>query len=246
MELWPELWKYSMQGGAPIDITGLIPCSGSSYDSRVPVILLGNFMLIDLHIHTTLSDCSTLRLEQIFQGASQRGLDGVCLTDHHSMAAARQIREGVQADGLLVIIGMEYSTPQGDFLLFGPFEALPHGLPASDLLSLVHHFKGVAIAAHPCRQTRPLDETLLRQGLCDLVEGDNGRNSAAENRQGAELASRYPLVLTAGSDAHREDEIGRFATCFSSPVRNRQELISALQKGHCSPWTNPALPQSAA
>jgi hypothetical protein len=35
-------------------------------------------------------------------------------------AAGRYIEEGIQDNGLYLLIGMEYATPDGDFLLFGP------------------------------------------------------------------------------------------------------------------------------
>ena len=71
-------------------------------------------MLFDLHIHTTLSACSQLRLEQILSEASEKGLDGVCITDHHTMAVRHAISEGIQANGLCVIFGMEYSTREAE------------------------------------------------------------------------------------------------------------------------------------
>ena len=40
------------------------------------------------------------------------------------MESAQYVTEGMQPDGLMVIIGMEYATPQGDFLIFGPFQRL--------------------------------------------------------------------------------------------------------------------------
>lgn len=112
-------------------------------------------MLFDLHVHTTFSPCSGLSLEEILGKARSIGLDGVCLTDHESMAAGGLVREGPQDDGLCVIIGQEYATRQGDFLLFGPYESLPQGLEARHLLLYVQATGGVAVAAHPCEALPP-------------------------------------------------------------------------------------------
>lgn len=162
-------------------------------------------------------------------------MDGVCLTDHGTMAASRQVREGIQADGLCVLVGMEYATPQGDFLLFGPFEDLPPGLAADILLPVVEGAGGVAVAAHPFRALRPAGEAAIAAGACRVVEGLNGRNTEQENRRVEHWLRRYPLSVCGGSDAHHPDELGRVATRFSALVRSRRDLIQALREGACQP-----------
>lgn len=190
-------------------------------------------MLFDLHVHSRHSTCSSLGLDQILTHARGRGLDGVCLTDHDTMAAGCQLREGVQADGLCVILGMEYATPGGDFLLFGPFEDLRPGLDAEELLALVDERRGAAVAAHPRRTLRPTAETLVAGGCCRLVEGINGRNSTAENQWATAWLQRYPLNSCGGSDAHTLAELGRVATRFAGLIRSRGDLVDALRAGAC-------------
>ena len=196
-------------------------------------------MLFDLHVHTKHSPCSSLGLDQLLAHARARGLDGVCLTDHDTMLAGREVREGIQADGLCVIIGMEYATPQGDFLLFGPFEHLQPGLEAEELLALVDELQGAAVAAHPHRAGRATAEALVAGGCCRLVEVMNGRNSEQENQRVRGWLARYPLGVCGGSDAHSLAELGRAVTRFSRPIRNRQELVGALRAGACrSDWNS--------
>lgn len=193
-------------------------------------------MLFDIHVHTTLSACSCLTLNEILENAGRLGLQGVCITDHQTMAVRRRLREGVQPNGLCVLFGMEYSTPQGDFLLFGPHDNLPAGLSAGELMRLVRQSAGVAVAAHPCRLSRPLDERLLRSGYRPIIETLNGRSTAAENAAAADLAARHGLTTTCGgSDAHALQELGRFTTRFSAPIRSRSDLIQALQGGKGRP-----------
>ncbi|MFP4035651.1 MAG: PHP domain-containing protein, partial [Desulfovermiculus sp.] len=114
-------------------------------------------MLFDLHIHSSISPCSNLSLDDIVHQAQEKGLDGVCITDHDTMAAGQVIAEWVQGNGLVVIIGQEYTTRQGDFLLFGPYEDLPPGLSAEKVLSHVRVTDGAAIGAHPFRRGRAID-----------------------------------------------------------------------------------------
>jgi hypothetical protein len=194
-------------------------------------------MLFDLHVHTDLSPCSNMNIEDIVVRARERGLDGVCITDHHTMDIRHAVTEGIQANGLHVLFGMEYSTPQGDFLLFGPFEDLAPDLDGDLLLSTVRGCGGAAVAAHPFRASRPADERLIRSGLCHGVECVNGRNTWHENSAAGQWIKRYRLTRCGGSDAHTLDELGTFATRFFEPVRSRADLIGALTQGLCRPET---------
>ena len=191
-------------------------------------------MLFDLHVHTSYSPCGHMPIEEVIARAGRQGLDGVCITDHHTMGIGRVIAEGLQENGLCVLIGMEYSTPQGDFLIFGPFEALAPDLSADRLLAMVRDQGGAAVAAHPFRKARPVDEGLVRSGLCQAVEVINGRNTPLENAA-VEDWRRYGLTRCGGSDAHTLDELGAFATRFFIPVQTRGDLIQALNRGLCRP-----------
>jgi predicted metal-dependent phosphoesterase TrpH len=192
-------------------------------------------MLFDLHVHTSLSPCGKMNIEDLVARALDRGLDGVCITDHQTMDIRHVIAEGIQENGLCVIFGMEYSTPQGDFLLFGPFEELAPNLSADRLLSNVRDHGGAAVAAHPFRKARPADEQLIRKGLCHAVECVNGRNTPHENSAVEQWLRRYRLAQCGGSDAHTLDELGTFATRMLNPIQTRADLIQALQRGMCRP-----------
>jgi len=190
-------------------------------------------MVFDLHVHSSLSPCSRLSLDEILNKAKSRGLDGVCITDHDTMDARHLISEGLQANGLCVIIGQEYTTPQGDFLLFGPFELLPPGLSATRVLNHVRSTGGAAIAAHPFRLQRPVAEEIVSSGLCRIIEAINGRNTALENSQTATWLERYPVCSVGGSDAHTLDELGRVPVWIDMPILSRSDLIQALHTPAC-------------
>lgn len=195
-------------------------------------------MLIDIHIHTTFSSCSDLEISDILENALSRGLDGVCITDHNTMDVRKVVSEGIQDNGLCVIIGMEYDTPEGDFLIFGPFEDIKPGMSARELLHNVHSSGGVAIAAHPFREERPVSERILSSGMVDAVEAVNGRNSDLENAKIQACIRRHPLIQTGGSDAHSLPELGSVATSIDMPVRTREDFILAVKGGLCTPVLN--------
>jgi predicted metal-dependent phosphoesterase TrpH len=192
-------------------------------------------MLFDLHVHTKISPCSELEIDDVLKHARARGLDGVCITDHQTMKIRKHLQEGLQGDGLCVIFGMEYTTADGDFLLFGPFENISRDLSAIQLLRQVRRAGGTAIAAHPFRSDRPVSEYLVRKGLCRIVESVNGRNTSIENLQVENWRREYYLTCCGGSDAHSLNELGMVSTRFSTPVRSRSDLIDALKNGLCRP-----------
>lgn len=200
-------------------------------------------MLIDLHVHSSLSDCSSLAVEDILAHAGARGLDGVCVTDHGSMDAGLYIDEGVQENGLVVVVGMEYETPDGDFLIFGPFEDINPGLSAVSLLRLVNEKGGAAVAAHPFRANRPVEGYVFQDGLCSVIEVLNGRNTFADNLRAQALLERHPLVPVSGSDAHSLVELGRCATFFDAPVASREDLVNCLNQGLVRPAVKPWIKQ---
>ena len=192
-------------------------------------------MIFDMHIHTTVSPCSRIDVSKLIETAGRIGLDGICITDHESMAIAKTITEGRQANGLIVLIWMEYSTPEGDFLLFGPLEAVPSHLDGRELLEYTRNAGGVAIAAHPCRKERPVSESIFQKGLCPAIEICNGRNTIVENFKAGRRQTQYGLIAAAGSDAHMIEEVGAAVTRFPVPVYSRQDLVRALKEGLCQP-----------
>ncbi|MBU0962037.1 MAG: PHP domain-containing protein [Proteobacteria bacterium] len=195
-------------------------------------------MKFDMHVHTVISPCSQLTLEEILSSAGERGIDGVCITDHDSMEVRRFLQEGVQSNGLCVIFGMEYATPDGDFLIFGSFEEIRKNLTAPELLRHVQSSGGVAVSAHPFRANRSTREYLIHEGLCTIVEGINGRNLHVENDRVAAWQKRYGVKQVGGSDAHSREELGKISTIFKDTIRNRADFVSALKEGCFYPARN--------
>jgi len=192
-------------------------------------------MLIDIHVHSDNSPCSVMPIEAIVARAKAFGLDGVCITDHDTTAVLAQIEEGFQSDGLLVLVGMEYSTPQGDFLAYGQVESLVPGMDAPDLFEAVADMGGAVIAAHPFRGWRPADVSVLNNIALSAIEVVNGRNTNVEDELAADLARKLRKSITSGSDAHSLDELGRFPTRFNAPIASRADLVNAIRNGQCAP-----------
>lgn len=195
-------------------------------------------MRFDIHVHSEFSPCSNASLIDIINTAPLLGLDGICITDHDSIKAENHISEGIQSNGLVVIIGMEYTTDGGDFLIFGPVKIIPAGLSAPELLNFVSEAEGIAIAAHPARKERPVDESLYTNELCSYIEVLNGRNSDEENIASQSLIHSYSLKGAGGSDAHSIEELGKIITEFDADITCSEDLIKAFKSGNFSAQYN--------
>ncbi len=198
--------------------------------------MAANKILIDLHVHTDVSPCGQQSIEECLQRAREIGLHVLCITDHFSTEILSEL-EDVSSPKPLVLVGMEYSTKEGDFLLFAPPKVpyFPRGLPAEEVFSEIHRLGGVVIWAHPFRWGRIPDERLLEKGLVDAIEVLNGRTSPLENEKARALAEAFGFPKVAGSDAHLADELGTVANVSSSEINSLEDLIETLKKGRLKP-----------
>lgn len=184
-----------------------------------------------MHVHTRCSACSIIRVRHIPRRIRDTAIDGACITDHDT-SAARSLLEGLpDTSGLCIIVGLEYSTLQGDFLVFGPVETVKQGMDAKKLQSWVKKEGGIAIPAHPFRRSRPADSHILH--LFDVIEVMNGRNHPHEN----DLCMQWiqnngnNKKCIGGSDAHTPDEIGKIVTEFKRNIYTTEDLIRELRDG---------------
>jgi predicted metal-dependent phosphoesterase TrpH len=192
-------------------------------------------MIVDTHIHTSFSLCSVLNIPTLLKKARKVGLDGVCITDHDTMASQAIFNNIDNNQGICVIIGMEYTTLKGDFLVFVPNESIPKGMSAEALIKWVNKEGGAIIPAHPFRKSRPTDLGILSS--VKIVEVLNGRNQPSENESCKIWLSQYGngTRLIGGSDAHTPEEIGRIVTVFKKNIYDVEDFINELHTGNYTP-----------
>lgn len=208
-------------------------------------------MLIDLHTHSyPHSDDSFMSVEELIEGSKSRGLDGICLTEHDNFWTGEQARDLCSKHDFLVIPGCEINTEAGHALVFG-LAQYEFGMHKPEFLQAsVERAGGVIIAAHPYRR-RFLEEPAERPGIreemleraygdeffrmCQGIEALNGRGSTVQNQFSLDLSRRLSVNMTAGSDAHKVEQIGTVATKFQRPVSCLDDLIRELREGRYSP-----------
>jgi predicted metal-dependent phosphoesterase TrpH len=200
-------------------------------------------MKIDLHIHTApLSACSYIDPRELIQEARRLNLDGICLTEHQVVWNPTEVNTLAEEAGIRIFRGNEFTTNQGDILVFGFYEDIKELLIIQDLRDKVTAAGGYMIAAHPFRGFKTfgigqlqmtVEQASKRKVLefVDAVEIGNGKLSPDENDMARKVAEKLDLPGTGGSDAHRIDEIGTWTTVFDDDINNENELVQELQAG---------------
>jgi predicted metal-dependent phosphoesterase TrpH len=199
---------------------------------------------VELHCHTYHSGDSLMTPEEILAACKRRGIDRIAITDHNTIAGARQ---AAALDPQRVIIGEEILTTEGEILGFFVKEEIPRGLPPAEVVERLHAQGAVISVSHPFDLTRGAYwspgtlESLA--GRLDAIEVFNARCwNGRPNREAAVFALRYGLHGTAGSDAHSPGEVGRAFLAmpeFIDAGTFRNALAESQARGRRSiPWVH--------
>ncbi len=196
---------------------------------RVPVTC--GRVLIDLHCHTLpLSQCSSLRPEELADLARERGLDAVCLTEHDATWNAAGLAALNHRTGFLFLPGIELTTDCGHVLAYGLRNGSATFASAAAAAKAAEADGALLFLAHPARDGlfRITEDT---GALFASVEIQNGSDTALQNLSAGGLANGFRLPGIGGSDAHTPAEVGRAATHFDANVTDIESLLTALRSG---------------
>jgi hypothetical protein len=181
-------------------------------------------MRIDFHIHSRYSFDCFLEPAQIIALAKQRGLDGLAVTDHDTMAGVEEFSR--LAQGLIVIPGQEISTSQGDILGLFLKEEIKGNVSVDEAVRLIRQQGGLAVLAHPFKWPHLARSRAFLESF-DAIEVFNARNNIplpfCENRLAASAVRRHGLPFLAGSDVHEAFEVGMARTVFDFPASEYDE-----------------------
>jgi len=200
-------------------------------------------MRIDLHIHTApLSACSYIDPVELVQEAGSMKLDGICLTEHQVLWDPVEVDRLSREAGIKIFRGNEFTTNQGDVLVFGFYEDIKELMIIQELREAVQKAGGFMIAAHPFRGFKTFGIGQLQMTVeqaakrkvfefVDAVEIGNGKLSQDENDMARKVAEKLSLPGTGGSDAHRVDEIATWVTVFEKDIQDENQLVAELHAG---------------
>ena len=128
------------------------------------------------------------------------------VTDHDSVRGCKTTMQLASAyPDILIIPGVEITTPLGDMLVLGTEELPPRPWRPENVADYARSIGGVSIIAHPYRQYGMGD--YARKVKADAIEVFNGGTSDSGNAQAKVLAKKLGLPGTAGSDAHQISEL---------------------------------------
>jgi len=215
-------------------------------------------MIVDLHVHTRLSSDSRVTAEQYldFAARARSGIGAICFTEHRLFCVdaetERTYEQLSERFGIRVFRGVEADTDFGHLLLFGinheiqrRFDLASRLLKSEQLIEVIHHEGGVAIPAHPFRDSgfgTRLDSLLARHGAAlGAIEVVNGQNSESENAHAADAALKLGITAVGGSDAHFASTKW-FLTCATElerEVSTVEELCAEIRAGRAKPYIFP-------
>lgn len=153
----------------------------------------------DLHIHSKYSPDSRLEPEEIVRVAKRDGMDFIAISDHNKFKEHKLDFPVIRAE--------EVSSVEGHILaIFIDGEVTPR-LSQAETVEMIHDRNGIAICAHPFRRVNGVRSKFA--DIYDAIETKNGRCSFACNERASQLAKKLERPVTAGSDSHFYDEIGR-------------------------------------
>jgi predicted metal-dependent phosphoesterase TrpH len=195
----------------------------------------------DLHVHTTASDGTASAREVLAHVARHTDLRVIAITDHDTIAGAREAQRMADAYGVEVIVGEEVSTREGHLLALFLEEELPPGRSLSETVATARAQGALVVAPHPfgylvrsIGRAGALGLGLRAErswvGLVDAVETWNaGLWSSRTNARAARFATARGLPAVGGSDSHHLATLGLGYTLF--PGCSAAELRQALLCG---------------
>ena len=170
-------------------------------------------MKVDMHIHSIYSPDGVMDIKYLLKIARKRGLDGIAITDHNEIRGALKARE---MKLIPVILGIEISTKDGHVLGYGLDCKVPRGMGIGETIEKIHECGGIAIAAHPYRFWSGIGEKNVRINHFDGIEVFNSRCKKKSNIKARKLRDELGIGMSAGSDAHYPEEVGRAGLIASS------------------------------
>ena len=195
---------------------------------------------VEFHCHTYASKDSLTRPADLIATARRKGIDRVIVSDHNSIAGARE-SHGIDPE--LVIVGEEIMTTKGEILAAFVKEEVPPDLTPLETINILKEQGAFISVSHPFDELRKggwMEHDLLEiLPLVDAIEVYNSRCMLPRFNRRAELfAQKHNIAGTVGSDAHAAFEVGRSLLLldqFTGPDEMRKVIRRGIPKVKWSP-----------
>jgi len=192
---------------------------------------------IDLHVHTDRSPdgCSSIR--EIAETAKRKGLQGFAITDHDLILKDSDALKLSREFGLLVIPGVELSTPAGHLIILNPKRDFGD-LSLRAIAECARQDGSTMVIPHPMDPLSHgigFSEASSLIPYSPLIEVLNASTLTRYNSRAKDFALKNSLPMVAGSDAHLADAVGDAFTVVDSPSCDMESVISSISLGKTAP-----------
>lgn len=191
---------------------------------------------VDLHTHSRASFDSLADPRAMIERARRLGLTHLAITDHERIDEAQCARD-LSVEGLVVIVGEEVRTRDGDLIGLFLEHAVPPGLSAAETAAAIRAQGGLVGLPHPFdafrssggnRTEGSVDRLEELAGLVDYVETHNARAYRDANPRAEGFAVSHGLPGVAASDAHSVMEVGIASTVLPGAFHDADGLRALL------------------
>jgi predicted metal-dependent phosphoesterase TrpH/glycosyltransferase involved in cell wall biosynthesis len=191
------------------------------------------WILADLHMHTSWSHDCSVDPSELVDFAEQLGIGAIAVTDHNVFGGALETVDAARGRDLVVIPGEEVKTAdQGEVIGLFLEREIPRGLSFADTVAAIRDQGGLVYLPHPFDRmhTIPEPKTLHRHlADIDVFEVYNARLLFdTQNDEALRFARKYDLTMGAGSDAHVLQGVGTGAVRMRA-FRNPEEFLISLR-----------------
>lgn len=192
---------------------------------------------IDLHVHTEYSDARST-VSSVLKMAKRRGLDGLAITDHHTMQGVWEAEE--QADEFLIIPSIEITTRDGHLLGIGLNDNNfslheTKNYSAQQMSQRIREMGGLVVVPHPCTPFFSMRRSVIERISPDAIEVFNAHSPCfnRDARQSRKLAKHLKIPQVAGSDSHTWQTVGDAYTLIDA-THDVNAILHAIRLGHTS------------
>jgi predicted metal-dependent phosphoesterase TrpH len=166
-----------------------------------------DWLLADLHLHTSWSHDCSIEVDELLDHAEGQGLGAIAVTDHNVFGGALEAVERSRGRKLIVIPGEEVKTAdQGEVIGLFLKGEIPRGMSFGETVEAIRAQKGIVYLPHPFDRMHAIpDPATIHRHLAeiDVFEIYNARLLFENYNEEAErFARKYNLLAGAGSDAH--------------------------------------------
>jgi len=184
----------------------------------------------DLHVHTEYSADSSINPRTLVEQLRLHPtIKAVAITDHDGIEGYFKVLELAAAyKDVLIIPGVEITTPEGDLVVLGITELPPKPWNVKDVIDFSKERQGVVVVAHPYRDYGL--GNLAKNYPVDAVEVLNGGTQPDLNKLAENLAMEIGLPGVAGSDAHKIEDLWSAYTDIEASL-NLDDVLRAIKKG---------------